>query len=93
MRWFSNLCPLRNKYQAQQQRDGNRKSNQADDLSLVPGANYDLIIVGSGSGNSVINDEMNECLAEIRAIVAAERLKRTRQPGLVAFVRELVERP
>jgi len=30
---------------------------------------------------------------DVRAIVAAERLKRTRQPGLVAFVRQLVERP
>ena len=47
-------------------------------------AEYDYVL---------INEDMARCLAEVEAIVAAERLKRTRQPGLVAFVRELVERP
>ena len=47
-------------------------------------ADYDYVL---------INEDMERCLAEVKAIVAAERLKRTRQPGLVAFVRELVERP
>ena len=47
-------------------------------------AEYDYVL---------INDQMERCLSEVQAIVAAERLKRTRQPGLVAFVRELVERP
>jgi guanylate kinase len=47
-------------------------------------AEYDYVL---------INQDMERCLEEVKAIVAAERLKRTRQPGLVAFVRELVERP
>jgi len=47
-------------------------------------AEYDYVL---------INEDMEKCLADVKAIVAAERLKRTRQPGLVAFVRELVERP
>ena len=47
-------------------------------------AEYDYVL---------INENMEKCLADVKAIVAAERLKRTRQPGLVAFVRELVERP
>ena len=47
-------------------------------------AEYDYVL---------INDDMETCLREVQAIVAAERLRRTRQPGLVAFVRELVERP
>ena len=47
-------------------------------------AEYDYVL---------INEDMARCLAEVKAIVAAERLKRTRQPGLVAFVRKLVERP
>ena len=47
-------------------------------------AEYDYVL---------INDQMETCLSKVQAIVAAERLKRTRQPGLVAFVRELVERP
>ena len=44
-------------------------------------AEYDYVL---------INTETEECLADVRAIVAAERLKRARQAGLVAFVRDLV---
>ncbi|MGI8930916.1 MAG: guanylate kinase [Sphingomicrobium sp.] len=47
-------------------------------------AEYDYVL---------INEDMGKCLEEVKAIVAAERLKRTRQPSLVAFVRQLVERP
>ena len=38
----------------------------------------------------LVNRDMDECLAEVRAIVAAERLKRARQIGLVSFVRNLI---
>jgi guanylate kinase len=38
----------------------------------------------------LVNDEPGKCLSEIRTIVAAERLKRARQIGLVAFVRDLI---
>ena len=38
----------------------------------------------------LVNRDTAECLGEVRSIVAAERLKRTRQIGLVAFVRALV---
>jgi guanylate kinase len=44
-------------------------------------AEYDYVL---------INRDADECLAEIRTIVEAERLKRARQIGLVAFVRDLV---
>lgn len=44
-------------------------------------AEYDYVLINSDAG---------QCLAEIRTIVAAERLKRARQIGLVAFVRDLV---
>lgn len=44
-------------------------------------AEYDYVLV---------NSDMDECLAEVRTIVAAERLKRARQVGLVSFVRDLV---
>ncbi len=44
-------------------------------------AEYDYVL---------INRDTAECLGEVRAIVAAERLKRARQVGLVAFVRDLV---
>ncbi len=38
----------------------------------------------------LINTDVEQCLAQVQAIVAAERLRRTRQLGLVTFVRELV---
>jgi guanylate kinase len=44
-------------------------------------AEYDYVLV---------NRDADLCLAQIRTIVAAERLKRARQIGLVAFVRDLV---
>lgn len=44
-------------------------------------AEYDYIIV---------NDDIDRSLAAVRAILAAERLKRERQTGLVEFVRDLM---
>ena len=44
-------------------------------------AEYDYVLV---------NADMDACLAEVRTIVVAERLKRARQVGLVTFVRNLV---
>lgn len=41
----------------------------------------------------LINEDVDQCLADVRAIVAAERLKRDRRPYLIPFVRQLVERP
>ncbi len=47
-------------------------------------AEYDYVL---------INDDVEQCTWAVRAIVAAERLRRERQPYLLNFVRELVERP
>jgi len=44
-------------------------------------AEYDYVLV---------NEDSAACLGQVRAILAAERLKRWRQSGLVAFVRDLV---
>jgi guanylate kinase len=44
-------------------------------------AEYDYVL---------INRDMDDCLAQVRTIVAAERLKRARQIGLVSFVRDLI---
>ena len=38
----------------------------------------------------LVNHDMDECLDQVRSIVAAERLKRQRQIGLVPFVRDLI---
>jgi len=37
----------------------------------------------------VINSDVDRAFAEVRSILAAERLKRERQTGLSAFVRKL----
>ncbi len=39
----------------------------------------------------VINDNLKKCQAEISTILKSERLKRSRQIGLSAFVREMLE--
>jgi len=51
------------------------------DAEISHWAEYDYVL---------INRDAETCLAEIRTIVEAERLKRARQIGLVAFVRDLL---
>lgn len=41
----------------------------------------------------LVNERMEECLEQVQAIIRAERLKRWRQLGLVAFVRDLIGPP
>ena len=38
----------------------------------------------------VINEDVDACFAKVREILAAERMKRQRQTGLIPFVRELM---
>jgi guanylate kinase len=38
----------------------------------------------------LVNRDMDDCLAQVRAIIDAERLKKARQTGLMAYVRELI---
>src|SRR5215217_5696142 len=56
-----------------------RMSRAAAEISHWP--EYEYVLV---------NRDMDQCLAQVRAIVAAERLKRTRRIGLVTFVRDLI---
>lgn len=55
-----------------------RMAKSADEMSHWP--EYDYVIV---------NRDKKDAFAEVRAILAAERLKRERQIGLSAFVRDL----
>ena len=57
---------------------GSRMAKAAGEMSHWP--EYDYVIV---------NRDKEEAFAEVRAILAAERLKRERQIGLSAFVRHL----
>jgi len=65
---------------AQDSRDtiGARMAKAADEMSHWP--EYDYVIVNRNKG---------EAFAEVRAILAAERLRRERQSGLSEFVRDL----
>ncbi len=47
-------------------------------------AEYDYVLV---------NEQVDRCLAEVKAIIVAERLRRVRQPVVAELVRKLVERP
>jgi guanylate kinase len=38
----------------------------------------------------VVNDDVDQCFAKVQEILHAERMKRTRQTGLIPFVRELM---
>jgi guanylate kinase len=68
------------KRRAQDSRDviGDRMAKAAGEMSHWP--EYDYVIV---------NHDIDEAFAEVRAILAAERLKRERQVGLSDFVRGL----
>jgi len=57
---------------------GSRMAKAADEMSHW--AEYDYVI---------INKDIDQAYAEVRAILAAERLKRERQTGLTDFVRDL----
>jgi guanylate kinase len=57
---------------------GQRMAKAGDELSHW--AEYDYVIV---------NDALDRAFSQVRTILAAERLKRQRQPGLSAFVRML----
>ena len=37
----------------------------------------------------LVNDDVEQCYAKVRTILAAERLKRSRQTGLIGFIRKL----
>jgi len=56
-----------------------RMAEAADEMSHW--AEYDYV---------VINRDLNQAFSEVKAILAAERLKRERQPGLSDFVRGLM---
>jgi guanylate kinase len=58
-----------------------RMAKASDEMSHW--AEYDYVVV---------NRDLDRAFADVRAILAAERLKRERQPGLPAFVRGLQSR-
>ena len=39
----------------------------------------------------LVNDDVEKCFTDVKAILDAERLKRSRQTGLIGFVRSLAK--
>lgn len=56
-----------------------RMSRAANEVSHWDG--YDYVLV---------NDDVEECFASVKTILAAERLKRSRQTGIIGFIRGLL---
>ena len=56
-----------------------RMARAANEISHWDG--YDYVLV---------NDDVDRCFADVRNILMAERLKRSRQTGLIGFVRKLM---
>ena len=56
-----------------------RMDRAASEISHWDG--YDYVLV---------NDDVDRCFAQVKHILAAERLKRSRQTGLIGFVRKLM---
>ena len=69
---------LRGRAQDTEQVMRKRMSRAADEMSHW--AEYDY---------GIINFELEKSIAQVKAILTAERLRRTRQTGLVAFVNEM----
>ena len=56
----------------------NRMARAANEIAHWDG--YDYVLV---------NDDAQSCFEKVRKILAAERLKRSRQTGLIGFIRKL----
>ena len=71
---------LRSRGQDSHQTVASRMQQAATEISHW--AEYDYVL---------INREFDECLGEIKEILEVERMRRSRRPGLVQFVKQLVE--
>jgi guanylate kinase len=56
-----------------------RMSRAANEVSHWDG--YDYVLV---------NDDVEQCFGDVKTILAAERLKRSRQTGIIGFIRKLL---
>jgi guanylate kinase len=57
-----------------------RMARAANEVSHWDG--YDYVLV---------NDDLERCFQHVRMILAAERLKRSRQTGIIGFIRSLLK--
>ncbi|TVV71357.1 guanylate kinase [Sphingomonas solaris] len=73
---------------------GRRLSSRGTDSAEVVAARMDRaaseISHWDGYEYVLINDDVDRCVAQVRAILQAERLKRSRQVGLIGFTRKLM---
>ncbi len=73
---------------------GRRLSSRGTDSAEVVAARMERaaseISHWDGYEYVLINDNVDRCVADVRAILTAERLKRSRQVGLIGFTRKLM---
>ena len=71
------------------QRLTNRRTDSAEiiDRRMARAANE--VSHWDGYDYVLVNDDVEQCFAHVRTILAAERLKRSRQTGLIGFIRGL----
>jgi guanylate kinase len=72
-----------------------RLRSRATDSDAVIAARMDRAAAEIGHWDGydyvLINDDVERCFAQVQTVLAAERLKRSRQVGLIGFVRGLVK--
>ena len=68
-----------------------RGTDSADTIAGRMARAKDEISHWDGYDFVVVNDDVESCFNQVRQILESERLRRTRQTGLISFVRELMQ--
>ena len=71
------------------QRLTNRRTDSAEIIERRMARAASEISHWDGYDYVLVNDDVDECFAKVQTILAAERLKRSRQTGLIGFIRGL----
>jgi guanylate kinase len=71
------------------QRLTNRRTDAAEVIERRMALAANEVSHWDGYDYVLVNDDVEQCFAKVRTILAAERLKRSRQTGLIGFIRSM----
>jgi guanylate kinase len=71
------------------QRLTNRRTDAAEVIERRMARAANEVSHWDGYDYVLVNDDVEQCFAKVRTILAAERLKRSRQTGLIGFIRSM----
>ena len=71
------------------QRLTNRRTDAAEVIERRMARAANEVSHWDGYDYVLVNDDVEQCFASVRTILAAERLKRSRQTGLIGFIRSM----